>query len=153
MRHLLPALLGALALAACDTGPDEGAPLTCDRLGMGTEGTLTATVRRDSVFRAFDATCLRATVTADRIVIRGLVTSGSLIEGDIVLTALATDRGSFSIGAGQASGRYIVAQQTYEALEGSVTLGGVAASVAGAFEFSARDGVSVFNGEFSIPLE
>lgn len=153
MRRVL--LASALLLAACDGGAAfEGIPVSCATLGTDEGGVFTARLLdEDADERAFRATCTRATRSADRIVIRALVLSGALVEGEIVLTALGTAGGGYSVSAGTASARYIVGGRVYEAVDGSVTLGTVGdASVVGAFDFVTVDGPDVASGEFTLDL-
>lgn len=153
MRAFL--LAAVLALAACDGGATfGGVPVSCAALGTDEGGAFTARLLEEGrPERTFRATCTRATRAADRIVVRALVVSGTLVEGEIVLTALATDRGGYSVSAGTASARYILRGRVYEAVDGSVTLGTVgASSVAGAFDFATVDGPDVAGGEFTLPL-
>lgn len=152
MRVLLWLAL-LLVLPACDGGaPDDGVALTCERIGTRTDGQFRARVVDPFGERPFTPGCTRATQADGRTVVRALVLSGPLIEGDIVLTAIGTATGVYSVAAGQASARYAVAGQTYEATEGSVVLTLVTeATVAGTFDFVARDGVRVTSGEFTLP--
>lgn len=152
MRGVL--LASVLLLAACDSGGTQGVPVSCASLGTDEGGTLTARLLVDDADpRTFAATCSRATRAADRVVIRALVVSGSLVEGEIVLTTLGTTSGPYAIGGGTAAARYIVGGRVYEAVDGGVTLGVVSATaVTGAFDFSTVDGPSVTGGEFTLPL-
>jgi len=147
-------LTSVLLLAACDGGGTEGPAVTCATLGTDEGGTLTARLLvqgRDP--RTFTATCTRATRTADRVVVRALVLSGPLVEGEIVLTALGTGNGTYAIGGGTAAARYVVGGRVYEAVDGGITLGTVSeTAVVGAFDFSTVDGPSVAGGEFTLPL-
>ena len=148
-------LASALLLAACDGGATfGGVPVSCAALGTDEGGALTARLLdEDGEEALFRATCTRATRSADRLVVRALVISGTLVEGEIVLTALGTARGGYSVSAGTASARYIQRGRVYEAVDGSVTLGTVgASSVVGAFDFTTVDGPDVAGGEFTLPL-
>jgi hypothetical protein len=148
-------LASALLLAACDGGATfGGVPVSCASLGTDEGGAFTARLLDEQTGeRAFVATCTRATRSVDRIVIRALVVSGALVEGEIVLTALGTAGGGYGVSAGTASARYILRGRVYEAVEGSVTLGTVGdASVTGAFDFATVGGPDVAGGEFTLPL-
>ncbi len=157
--RLLPLLLLLALLPACDGGaPDDDQLFTCQSLGLGTQGTMTADLRVAGVTVPFEPTCLRVTVESDVIVVRGIVTSGPILERDIVLLAPTTEPTTvpLSIALREASATYATPGRTLNAVEGTITIDAVTASdVSGTFDFvtsgNETQRVSVAGGTFQIP--
>ena len=145
------ALLCALAVAACDSGPGDGTDDACTTIGRNDLGTVTATTPGGR----FDSGC--ASVVSDSesfLVIVQEPGSGAGGGETIELFVRGVEPGTYEVGddAGAEAMYGSSPSATVGASSGTVTLTSVDGGFEGTFEFTTVTGGEVTDGRFDLDL-